>query len=447
MASVKPEENPRGIELHARLSMKPQDDLNDTESIKKAAGLTLATCALLWGLYMYIVGELYMDERYHVPQGLSIHEWIRKGFKGSYEVDPDITTFPGIYFLAFLTGGFAVGPEYSLTALGVFRLCNAIFVPAFQFFCVYKMQRTVSGTLLAVLFPINFFYNFMFYTDPAATAFVLASLWLLRDRKFFLSGIAAIAAVVIRQTNIVWIFGLSLDHVFTLWKLRRSVPKFILGVVKDLWLHAAVGVWFAAFLVNNNFSIVIGHHEHHAMHLHLSQMNYLIFTLVVTLDPRVLFRFTEPRSRREKLVFASVLLSAVLASEFGYMRHIFLNDTRHLSHAFHRWFANYRIVRSGLIPLIVAQGLSKSDLFKGRIEGLRASLFWLCTFMVLIPTPLMEFRYFTVPGVLLLLGVPWTETRKWNMIKLFIYGNAFSFILFLFFPIFGDEGDWRRLMY
>lgn len=453
------DKRPARIEISQKKdNMKKNDD--GIHSIKDASKYVMISSVVLWALYTYIVNEQYMDEVFHVPQGLSFHAWLNSGLRASaFHWNPVITTFPGVYIVSYLLGGFLVGPEYSLSVLSLFRFANSIAITGLMLYVVWRMTKSVGTTLMVVLFPLNYFYHFLFYTDPGATCFILASFWLLRERRFVASGIAGIAALAMRQTNIVWIFGFCLDYCVDSWKQRNgrnkieTMARLVFRILADLWIHVFIGIGFLIFFIKNNFSIVIGHHEYHSINLHWSQFNYFVLIVVVATEPSLwrLSRFTCFDSRREKILFAVGFVLALFASELGYIRHLFLNDTRHLTHALHRWVLCFRAVRSLVVPLLVAQGISKANIFRpsNNIQGLRMSIFWLCNMLVLVPTPLMEMRYFSVPCSLLLLGTSWctNESEKWKRVKYFAALNLVSFILFLFFPITGDEGDTRRFMY
>jgi len=483
--------NPSSDELTEENSISSLDAGNGVKyNVSKYIDRMLVMCFLLWALFIWIVDMPYMDEDSHVKEALVVHEWIRSGrenyFTNMYVANPEITTFPGLYFFSFMTGGFfvpyyhmfittflGIKSDYSYLALSVFRFSNALLVPAWQMHIVMKLTRhSVTDMLLVVLFPLSFFYNFLFYTDPPATTFVLAALWYMREKRFVSSGIAAAAAVAMRQTNVVWIFGFSLDHMVRVWTSQirllqqakgSSSPSIsiytLMNILKralmDLWIHSIIGLAFAIFFIHNNFSVVIGHYQHHSMHLHWSQFNYVVLFLILLMDPAVLLKIKGRKTKNETIVFIIVLFFAIMSSEFGYIHHVFLkNDLRHLSSAFLYCLTNFRIIRSCIVPLVVAHGVSKSDIFRGNlIKELRPSLFALCTLIVLIPSPLMEFRYFAVPGVLLLLSVQWTETRKWETIRYFIWINTFSFIVFLFLPFkSSNQVDWEgkpddRFMY
>lgn len=54
-------------------------------------------------------------------------------------------------------------------------------------------------------FPINFFFNFTYYTDPGSAFFVLWSYLLVKKQKYGLAGITGLISLTFRQTNVIWL--------------------------------------------------------------------------------------------------------------------------------------------------------------------------------------------------------------------------------------------------
>ena len=228
----------------------------------------LITCSLL----ATRVPNAYMDEIFHVPQAqkycaLDFAHW-----------DPKITTLPGAYLLAVpfsrlagpalqwlfpaaATGGggggsgasdvgiaSSAGAGAAACTTAVLRSLNP-FLNAATTVVLYRTSLLLHGSrghgggsgpgsakasarhaLLISLIPVHFFFSLLFYTDSAATLFVLLSYYLslpgpaARRRAggageaslpatkagvgfgwLLASGVAGAVAVVCRQTNVVWV--------------------------------------------------------------------------------------------------------------------------------------------------------------------------------------------------------------------------------------------------
>lgn len=125
----------------------------------------------------------------------------------------------------------------------------------------------------------------------------------------FYSAMFSLIALTFRQTNIIIVayqIGLTIIeefrlqtkqshilHVYTarssdtiaseeyltvLWKYGRKEMKFLVQLFGSiLWkcrYHLGVIVLFLGLFVHNNYSMTLGHQEHHQMVLHLAQMHY-----------------------------------------------------------------------------------------------------------------------------------------------------------------------------
>jgi len=68
------------------------------------------------------------------------------------------------------------------------------------------------------------------------------------------------------------------EYLIVLWKYGRLEIKFILNLLTSIiWkcrYNICVIILFLIFFIKNNYSITLGHQEHHQLVLHLAQMHY-----------------------------------------------------------------------------------------------------------------------------------------------------------------------------
>lgn len=68
------------------------------------------------------------------------------------------------------------------------------------------------------------------------------------------------------------------EYFTVLWKYGRIEMKFLVHLFGSiLWkcrYHIGVIILFVGFFVKNNYSMTLGHQEHHQIVLHLAQMHY-----------------------------------------------------------------------------------------------------------------------------------------------------------------------------
>ncbi|KAF6767041.1 Glucosyltransferase Alg10 [Kalmanozyma brasiliensis GHG001] len=309
--------------------------------------------------------------------------------------------------------------------------------------------------------PPLWFFGFLYYTDIASVWLTLACWTLYNDLaaspRFLTSTlIAAISllAVMVRQTNIVWVGFCAAQA------LLARIPMKGPGLVAELssLLTAAFGrkrwqlwrstmimaapmvpmlVGCAAF-IRWNGSIVLGDKSNHQAGIHLPQMGYFlafatgfgVFPLLFSLIP------AQARARSNATLSAligsvssaaGVLLKATLGSATGLITlaaslaafyiavdrftidHPFLlADNRH--YTFYIWrlfrrtypFAGVHIQpRYAMVPLYSLALVAWSTALSTNQGALGNALFWLATMATLIPTPLVEPRYFLIPYIVL----------------------------------------------
>jgi alpha-1,2-glucosyltransferase len=282
-----------------------------------------------------------------------------------------------------------------------------------------------------------------------------------KRRKGGLAAVLAAAAVLMRQTNAVWVVFMAaeavLDHCNSchddggggssssssskkgqggssqekqgaikptpaggfhtllgkLWGfvLRAWVLKWEL--VRQLWGLGVVATAFAAFVVWNG-AVVVGDKAHHAPVRHLMQPLYFSLYCIAWLAPV----FWSPNALR--LGWQSVTCAgpgfwavwagacAVLASvvQRSTLVHPFLlADNRHYIFYLWRKVVNRRWwARYALAPLY-ATSLAQLAGALLQLGSAWVGLFALCTCLVLVPAHLVEFRYFTIPFFILVLNM------------------------------------------
>lgn len=199
----------------------------------------------------------YMDELFHYPQTLTycshrFHEW-----------NPKITTLPGLYLTAlpYTRAMHAITqfvlplfPSFSLAAqltdayseytsvcsLNVLRALNVMYgaacVPLF-FFILRKLHPTSSfrssffSTVQLSLFPLFFFFHFLFYTDGGSLFWTLLTYFFHLHDWRFISANCGFVSVWMRQTNIVWIGFMMLTQIEEQW---RTNDRSVFGEVRNI---------------------------------------------------------------------------------------------------------------------------------------------------------------------------------------------------------------------
>lgn len=352
----------------------------------------------------------YMDEFFHYTQTHSFHI-------GDFRWNPKITTPPGLY-LPFL-----ILPHLNLA---ICRGFNTILGLASSL-VMEKLLVTDSSNdgWALVFFPPSFFFHFLFYTDTCSTLLVMASLLLARQRQYVLAGLIGTISLSIRQTNAVWmafIAGTSLldilndpvlllpldDPSITLFKIIYTLIELIKQciykirtVIARLWSFILLLILFAIFVFCNG-SITLGDKANHQASLHIPQLFYFsaftcffaLFTfgpirLITSLIPSLLSK------NWQKLAILTPLIYYIVQN-YTIAHPFLLADNRHFTFYIWRYILRYNYLRAALSP---AYGICFFMLF----ATLRHKpLIWIMIYLLaicltLIPSPLIEFRYFIIP--------------------------------------------------
>ncbi|GAA5866044.1 hypothetical protein JCM1840_003388 [Sporobolomyces johnsonii] len=308
----------------------------------------------------------------------------------------------------------------------------------------FQGQADWEGLVLALM-PAVGWWAWLFYTDLASIVTVLLSFRLALGRKYVLSSLLGAASLLCRQTNIVWLAfvagvaavqelrfaaektgtkrGQDVFHDPLLARARwRDLFLTPLALVTLLLRHMLVLVpIFVAYLpvfgaavvfVLWNGGIVLGDKANHIPSIHIPQVYYFVAFSAVFVAPHVL-GVREVGSavgglvgswRRACVSLATLGGMCWTINNYTIAHPFLLADNRHFAFYLWRRIINvHPLARYALAPgYLVASHLIYQAL--ARAGSIRLSTFLLfvgATSAVLIPTPLIEPRYFLTPFVLL----------------------------------------------
>lgn len=427
----------------------------------------------------------YMDEPFHVRQAqaycaLRFDVW-----------DDKITTFPGVYVAASAAahamswlsrlGGLALDPQ-QLCTLGNLRAMNAVcgaLVPAVCYWYLRERFQSASPGLLALnalamaAVPSCLFFHFLFYTDTLSTLLVLLGLLAAKRNAFAWAAVPLAAAILVRQTNAVWaLFALALallhvtDAAAHSGKEQRGFVREIgvrLRALRCLGARAwsrlvplsAIVLCFALFVVANG-GVVVGDRANHVPGAHFAQLLYFCAFAACFGDPsRYSVRATGTarwlcaRACTHPPRAVASLGAALALIRYGTVCHPFLlADNRH--YTFYLW---KDLLRRPAVRYAAALGyVPCAALVWDAIGGERWQwklAFSACCALVLVPSPLIELRYFTVPYLVLRLHAPLlTGARELvPALGLAVIVNAATIGIFLYWPWRWPDGSEARFMW
>ncbi|RZB52533.1 Dol-P-Glc:Glc(2)Man(9)GlcNAc(2)-PP-Dol alpha-1,2-glucosyltransferase isoform D [Glycine soja] len=456
-----------------------------------------------------IVPEPYMDEIFHIPQA----QQYCKGNFGSW--DPMITTPPGLYYLSLAHVASLFPGFYCVEAASISDLCSAAILRSINgvlavvcSLILYDIVTHLKPTLndrkvmlhavVLSLYPLHWFFTFLYYTDVASVTAVLAMYLASLKKNYWFSALIGAFAVVIRQTNIIWvlfvactgIINISVAHAkhstktdepdvsinhglayatstntegFNLRKrkivksignssssLLASSPSFSSGFADEIW-SILLTLWGPKDLLSHTYPTdTAGAKEAHAVTPHFAQMLYFSLVSVLAQAPmhftitKAVDLFQMFRKSRALLFFQMFLALVVglLSVHFFSVAHPYLlADNRH--YPFYLWkkviMAHWSI-KYLLVPVYICSWLSIIHMLGKFRSKIWALAYFLATAAVLVPAPLIEFRYYTIPFYFLVLHCNNRDDQSWILTgTLYIGVNIFTMMMFLFRPFHWDH--------
>ncbi|KIJ22240.1 glycosyltransferase family 59 protein [Paxillus involutus ATCC 200175] len=384
------------------------------------------------------VTEPYMDEPFHVPQAQAF-------CRGEWSTwDPKITTPPGLYILSVLIHRiFTFRCNMSLLRFTV--TLTLLTLPLFLTRLLAFHQRRRPPPLLAPTaealilstFPIAWFYGFLYYTEVPSLVSVLFTMILATQDRHWSAAVFGVISCFFRQTNIIWVmYAFAISQLMRLrfkrgnaslhdppalsagpgewyeWDFLRSIISAPAALPELLFTsvpYMLALVMFGAFVFWNG-GIVLGDKANHVPVLHVPQLYY--FTAFATLMgwPAVvfghggLFKLGKEVAHRMRLVFTA-LLSAFMAftvHRFTIHHPFLLADNRHYTfYVWRRVFMLHRIVPYLFIPGYQACAWAWWLRVAPDQTLLQTLILPIAIMPTLLPTPLLEPRYFLVPYILL----------------------------------------------
>ncbi|BGP15488.1 glucosyltransferase [Rhodosporidiobolus nylandii] len=395
------------------------------------------------------VQEPYMDEIFHVPQAQAY-------CRGDWRYwDPALTTPPGLYLLPAAIShlqrvGLAYHPSWlftsdpcSLSSLRSFNLCLSLALP-FLYRSILALllrpspspkpssaapaEQSMSATrdweaLTLTLFPLAGWWSWLYYTDLGSLVLVLLAwraglqgrwvssaatniVWLL-----FIAGQGAVNSVKRRSPHGVYDPPLTFTPASALLRTPLSLlssallhPRAFLPVLAPYSLvFGAAGAF-----VKWNGGVVLGDKANHVATLHVPQVYYFVLfacgffvaPLLSSLGMKGLVKHTFGLVRGPRQVALTAMALGGMCwsiGRFAIAHPFLLADNRH--YAFYLWrrlINVHPLARYALTPVyLLGAKVLYAGLAHSRLMTLSTLLLFLCALVgVLVPTPLLEPRYF-----------------------------------------------------
>jgi len=366
-----------------------------------------AVAAYLLGIWLVADGST-ADEDYHYPQ-------IKAFAEGRFDISRDLAMLPGYH--AIIAALAWAGGALSLPAVRAVSAGLCALAPVLFFLCARALGKhnRFSLSLAFLLSPLIFPFFFFVYTDIPSLLFLLGVLLLTLQRRYQLAGLVAVLSLLLRQTNVIWIFlfalvALEQEDVWVRLAQRDFRP--VLQALARLWLFVFAGLAFLAFVYWHG-GIALGGagaakgegvHMHQVARLYPTQVYLLLFTLFLLFVPlhiRNLPRIMRMFRRRPIpcLLVGAVSLALYLGTFWA--DHRWNVDVFHLRNQFLQWLREHLWFR---VAAFIPMAWALCSLCVTPLQ--RRSFYWLypVTVAALLPASLIEPRYFIVPVSLFMLA-------------------------------------------
>uniref|UniRef100_A0A5B7BV08 Dol-P-Glc:Glc(2)Man(9)GlcNAc(2)-PP-Dol alpha-1,2-glucosyltransferase n=1 Tax=Davidia involucrata TaxID=16924 RepID=A0A5B7BV08_DAVIN len=208
-------------------------------------------------------------------------------------------------------------------------------------------------------------------------------------------------------------------------------------------------VAFVAF-VRWNGSVVLGAKEAHAVSPHFAQIMYFSLVSALFMTPlhftlsqvAILVKSFWKNRPLSFFQWSLGLTAGFLSVHFFSIAHPYLlADNRH--YPFYLWrkvIKAHWSMKYLLVPLYVYSWFSMFSILAKVQKKIWVLVYFLASAAVLVPAPLIEFRYYTIPFFLSILHSYVDDYKSWLLMGiLYIAINIFTLIMFLFRPFYWDH--------
>ena len=388
-----------------------------------------------------VIPYQFIDEKFHIGQTLTY-------IKGNWlEWDPKITTPPGLYIIGWLNYHLMRPIFKNWSTLTILRLVNfiggTIVFPVVVLRPLFLFNAIAFWPVSLMCFPLMATYYYLYYTDVWSTIFIIESFTLGITLPFgpvtsvWLSALCAGISCLFRQTNIVWsgfVLVVILERRamiskgFNTHSFNNYLKLLILSLEEFTTLVLPFAINFILFLVYLvwNRSITLGDKENHTFGIHLMQLFYCFTFILLFSVPhwasRGFLKLYKVRSTSRPIRTVVELILIMIVKRFFTVVHPFLlADNRHYTfYLFRRilnnqsilfkycitpvlyhfaTFAYMELLRPNemvfhpILPLPVRDPLE----LPVQLTHISWTALLLCTFITIVPSPLLEPRYYILP--------------------------------------------------
>jgi alpha-1,2-glucosyltransferase len=387
----------------------------------------LGLAFLIWLMAIYGGDSSYADEKTHSRQ-------INRFLKGNYYLLSDLTTIPG-YHLVIASAISGANFFVDLSAMREIRLVSLSIslISIWLIFLIAKQLKIKNPTLRTLQFiflPISFFYFPFIYTDIFSLTLILASFYFLLKKRYTFSSFFIFLSLLTRQTNIVWAtffwcyayvsdYGFFFSLNFLKKHLRQTIG------------YVSMGISFMVFIILNH-GIAIGDRINQQVGFHLGNVYFFLAIVGILFLPMSFISFISFFKTYKIKFYRSLILNIIIGGSivasfifftpdlhmYNFKMHFLRNII--LQQAYHQYIFLYSLVIF----------LGYLTIFQLKFEK-KALLLFPFTLACVIPSWLIEQRYYIVPLVFMLLFRKETGLKREYALLLYFFVLSTSLMYML----------------
>lgn len=358
------------------------------------------------------------DEGFHTPQ-------IWAFYHGDFRVAKELTMIPAYH--AVIAGLLKMTDTFSIKlARFLHLLLSALALPVLYHICkTLSQSQPDTRTLLFLSCPIILPFFSLIYTDIPALLTVLLTFLLTLQKRYILSALVGLLAILMRQTSLIWVLFCCVfiliehlrEHRIEHWRQQ------ILPLARKLWAYAVIGSGTAIFFYAKG-GVAVGDAHQHQISFNLSNLYFFlllafVFFLpynVALAKPITNFLRTTPKAWYV-IGVAFIIYMATYSNSHQY-------NSFGLSHYLRNVILHYTVSSPSLRALtfipIAWMALVLFFFYKESDNKWLLGALYLFGLLSFLPLPLIEQRYY-LPALALFIAVAPIQDARLNLISLFIF--------------------------
>lgn len=371
-----------------------------------------------------LVDYPFIDEIFHVQQAQAYCD-------GDWQYwNSKITTPPGLYWLGALYDNL-VDSTCSLDELRSLNLLGGVVLAALAYYLRRRVHNAGFSTFSILMNPLLSIYYSLFYTDVWSAVLTIGGYCIATVRPFkkdimnaALSAMLGFVSITFRQTNIVWtafsmvalLDSIAKDQNLYTGDFNQDMKALAHLAVSRIGLLVPYMLVAAAFgfFVYSNGGITLGDKTNHMITFHAMQPFYCAtfitgFTLPLWFSFKIIEDYIKDNLLSKKGLFWNAIwipLIGLTIKNFTVIHPLLLADNRHyVFYLVRRFIMRTENARYELIPIYhfscyVVWKFIKQSFSEYSSSNSSLAMFFalICsTALTLVPSPLLEPRYFIIP--------------------------------------------------